>query len=245
MSDVKCQMSNVSSLISIIIPVYNHEQALKQALASIAAQTYKDIEVIIVDDGSAIPVKCQVSSVKCLILQQQNRGAPAARNRGLEEAKGECVIFWDADVIARPDMLERMHLALQQDSGASYAYSDFRFGWKKMPARPFDSEALRKNNYIHTTSLIRRSALPVKPWDESLKRFQDWDLWLTLLEQKKIGVHIPEYLFRVFSHKRGMSHWLPSFAYQAPWRWLPGVGGWVREYEAARAVVVKKHVFEW
>ena len=240
----------MSDLISIIIPVYNHEQALHQALASIAAQTYKDIEIIIVDDGSSVPVKCQVStfvpssgrgSVKCSILHQQNRGAPAARNRGLEEAKGEYVIFWDADVIGEPEMLKKMHQTLQESPMASYTYSDFYFGRKKMPARLFDSEALRQNNYIHSTSLIRRAALSPKPWDESLKRFQDWDLWLTFLENNKTGVYVPEYLFRVIPRKRGMSYWLPSFAYRAPWRWLPWMRGRVREYEDGRAAVVKKH----
>lgn len=235
----------MSNLVSVIIPVYNHEPELKEALASIAAQTYKNVEVIVVDDGSEGEIRKlgneEIKGVLVKLIRQENKGAPAARNRGLQEANGEYVIFWDADVVGEPQMLEKMYQMLQDHPEASYAYCNFYFGRKKIPARAFASAALRENNFIHTTSLIRRAALSGRPWDESLKRFQDWDLWLTLLEQKKIGIDIPEYLFRVIPHQGGMSSWLPSFAYRAPWRWAPGIQRQVREYKAGRAVVAHKH----
>lgn len=251
-------------LISVIIPVYNHEQALRRALVSIERQAYRPIEVIVVDDGSepklvSPPIRgsqrgslvnqTQDSSIdpsqpplvgeEVKVFHQEHAGAPAARNRGFRESKGEYVIFWDADVIANHDMLSIMKKALDYNPSASFAYSNFRFGFKKMPAQAFEPARLKEKNFIHSTSLIRRSA--VIPWDESLKRFQDWDLWLTMAEQGKRGIWIDEYLFHVEPRKQGISAWLPSFAYKNPWRLLPGIRGRVNRYEEAREVIKKKH----
>lgn len=230
----------MDSLISIVIPVYNHEEAFQKTLDSIAQQTYKNFEVIIVDDGSdrELQITNHESRLPCRIIRQSHGGAPAARNRGLQEVKGDFIIFWDADVIAEPEMLQKMKAMLEAHPEASYAYSNLYFGRKKMPGRVFDAEALKKNNYIHTTSLIRRSA--AIPWDELLERFQDWDMWLTMAEQGKQGVWIPEYLYRVIPHRGGISFWLPSFAYQAPWRSLPWLKGRAVAYETARDIVIKK-----
>lgn len=173
------------------------------------------------------------------MLRQSHAGAPAARNKGLQEAKGDYVIFWDADVIGNPDMLQKLLAALQVHPEASYAYSNFYFGGKKMQSQSFNAEALKKNNYINTMSLVRRSA--AIPWDESLKRFQDWDYWLTLAEQGKIGVWVPEFLYRAIPHTGGISSWLPSFAYRAPWRYLPFFKERVATYEEAMQIVRLKH----
>ncbi|MEK7623152.1 MAG: glycosyltransferase family A protein [Patescibacteria group bacterium] len=228
-------------LISVIIPVYNHEAALKRSLASIAQQTYKEIEVVIVDDGSQSPIQSLVSNFQfpIIFIHQNHLGAPAARNRGFRESKGDYVIFWDADVIAEPDMLQKMYQTLQDHPGASFSYSNFYFGKKSMPAQTFNLQALQARNFIHSTSLIRREA--VVSWDESLKRFQDWDLWLTMAEQGKTGIWIPEYLFRVLPRRGGMSTWLPSFCYGTPWKFLPWIRSIVKEYEKMRARVQEKH----
>jgi len=78
-------------------------------------------------------------------------------------------------------------------------------------------------------------------WDENLKRFQDWDLWLTMGEQGKTGVWVDEYLFRVLTRKNGMSAWLPSFVYKVPFRWIPGLRRAVLNYDKAKKLVVDKH----
>ncbi|HYE59568.1 MAG TPA: glycosyltransferase family A protein [Candidatus Kapabacteria bacterium] len=233
----------MASLLSIIIPVYNHEKALKQALLSIAKQTYRPCEIIVVDDGGVPAVDSHVSmigeGIPFRLIRQENKGAPAARNAGFRASKGEYVIFWDADVLGEPEMLQKMVDALTKNREASYVYSNFYFGKKKMPAQVFDAEVLKQRNYIHSTSLIRRA--DVVPWDETLKRFQDWDLWLTMLEQEKRGVWIPEYLFRVLPRKGGMSTWLPSFVYSWPWCLLPGIRKKVHAYKRAERIIADKH----
>ena len=77
-------------------------------------------------------------------------------------------------------------------------------------------------------------------WDESLKKFQDWDLWLTMLEQNHKGKWISEVLFTAQTGGT-MSNWLPSFIYKIPWDkigWKPKT---VKKYEEAKEIIRKKH----
>lgn len=232
----------MARLVSVIIPIYNHVDVLPSVLLSLEKQTYAPIEVIIVDDGSDRAVELPKTPLPVRLVQQAHAGAPAARNSGFRESHGEYVIFWDADALGESSMIAKMVHALEEHPEASYAYSNWHFGRKKMPAGPFDPKRLRQMNYITTMSVLRRDAFP--GFDESLKKFQDWDLWLTMLKQGKTGVWIPEYLFKTVPHKSGMSAWLPSFAYQAPWKYLPGIRMKVRRYETARTLIRRKHGFE-
>ncbi len=228
-------------MISIIIPAYRHARALRHSLRSLSSQTYGDLETIVVNDGGAKDMAEEVASapknLSVKIINQPRAGAAASRNRGFKEAKGEYVIFWDADTIGRPDMLEKMLEALKSYPQASFVYSKLKYGWKVIHSHVFDSELLKRINYIDTTSLIRKNDFPASGWDESLKRFQDWDLWLTMAEQNKSGVFLPEVLYKKITAGRpGMSFWLPSFFYRLPWK-----SRRVREYEKAREIILEKH----
>jgi glycosyltransferase involved in cell wall biosynthesis len=201
----------------------------------------KDFEIIVVNDGSADNTAEILLKYKdhIKIINQENRGAPVARNRGFREANGQYLLFSDADVKAQPEMLEKMLWALEKNPEASYAYSSFFWGRKKFGLHEFDAQTLRQVNYITTTSLIRREHFP--KFDESLKKFQDWDLWLTMLEQGHMGVWIPEFLFAIKPRNTGISYWLPSFAYKIPWEkigWMPRE---IRKYKEARKVIKEKH----
>ncbi|MFA5127563.1 MAG: glycosyltransferase family A protein [Patescibacteria group bacterium] len=263
------------SLVSVIIPIYNHAEALAQSMRTLFVQTHRPLEIIAINDGSTDNVEPVIkkihdychsdrvpkgrveesldvyaatrdSSVATLpqndkqqiafkYITQTNQGAPAARNRGFAESVGDFVIFWDADTIARPDMLEKMLLALTNNPQASYAYSDFQFGWKKFTGREFNADELRKNNFIDVTSLIRRADFC--GFDTTIKRFQDWDLWLTLLKKNKTGVYVPEMLYQKLVGKRkGISGWLPRIAFNLPWK-----SASVRRYETAKKIVETKH----
>ncbi|MDP3771483.1 MAG: glycosyltransferase family A protein, partial [bacterium] len=183
--------------ITVVIPVWNDRGILVRCLGSLERQIFRDVEVVVVDDGSEPPVELRGTSdeVRVRLVRQQHAGAPAARNRGARDTESELVMFCDADIELAPNALERMVATLDAHPGASYAYSGFRFGWKKFRSFPFDADRLRRTPYIHTTSLIRRAHFP--GFDEALTRFQDWDLWLTMLEQGRVGIHIPEVLFTI------------------------------------------------
>lgn len=238
-------------LISIIIPVFNHAFILEKVLNTIYAQDYRPLEVIIVNDGSTDNFKtvedkiinsCEAQDcneeLSLRIIHQENKGAAHARNTGFKESKGKFIIFWDADVLAKPTMLTEMYAALEQNPKASYAYSQLKLGWKKIKSRPFDAAALKKFNYIDMISLIRREHFP--GFDESLKRFQDWDLWLTMLNKGSCGIFIPKILKKVFSSKRkGISTWTPSFFYRLPWKTKT-----VKSYLQSRKFIEEKHRLE-
>ena len=101
-------------IISIIVPVYNTSLYLEQCLNSIHNQSFKDYEVICVDDGSSdnsldILRKYEKVINNCKVISQKNSGVSAARNRGLKEAKGDYIIFIDSDDFAKENYLERLY----------------------------------------------------------------------------------------------------------------------------------------
>ena len=220
-------------LISVVIPAFNSQKTIARCIASIGAQTLKDFEIIVVNDGSTDATKRIVAAINTVtLINQTNLGAAAARNRGTKEARGNFIIFCDADIVAEPTLLQAMYNALQKTPTASYAYSSFKFGHKTFKLFEFDPARLKRMPYIHTTSLIRREHFP--GFDERLKRFQDWDLWLTMFESGHTGIFVDEVLFQVTAGGT-MSQWLPKIAYQLPF--LPQV----KAYHQAETIIKSKH----
>lgn len=230
-------------MISIIIPVYNGAKTIINTVKSIEAQTYRDFEVIIVNDGSRDNTRSVferfLESFKVdnnyYFINQENKGAPAARNRGLKESRGSYILFCDCDAILKSDALEKMLQALESRPEIAYVYSSFYWGNKLFKLWSFDADRLKKMPYIHTMSLIRREFFPESGWDESIKKLQDWDLWLTILENGHGGFFIDEALFKI---KPGgtISSWLPAFAYKA-FPFLPAV----KKYKKAMKIIKDKH----
>jgi len=224
------------SKISIIIPAHNCTKTINQCLESVFAQTLQDIEVIVVNDGSKDNldevIKPWLSKVK--YIKQENQGAPTARNKGFDESIGEYVIFLDADIIMKPSMLSKLLKKLEENPNTSYAYPSFMWGWKKFKLWQFDADRLKQMPYIHTSALIRREHFT--RFDPKLKKFQDWDLWLTMLEQGHVGIWVNEVLFRVTSSGT-MSSWLPSFVYKLPFLKTKSKD----KYEKAMEVIKEKH----
>lgn len=224
--------------ISIVIPAYNSAQTIKQCLHSVFKQSHQPLEIIVVDDGSTDGTGEIVRSLfpEITLIEQKNSGAPSARNAGARIAKGVYILFLDSDIECYPKMLETMKKALLTNPGASYAYSRFAFGWKKFPSFPFDADKLKQYNYIHTSSLIKKTDFP--GFDESLKRHQDWDLWLSMLEKDKTGILITEYLYKIHLQKNRISSWLPSFFYKIPFLKRAQA---VKKYEKSADTIRKKH----
>jgi len=233
-----------SADISVVIPCYNHAAELKGTLESLANQTIKAKEVIVVDDGSKdnpanIISQFQERMPLNFIRLDNNCGAPHARNIGASKTRGEFIIFLDADANLRRDALEVLYGALVNTPGASYAYSDFIWNKRLFRSREFNLEALRKQNYIHTAAMIRKK--DIVRFDESLKKFQDWDLWLTMAEQGKTGVWVPETLFTTTERKSGISQWLPAFMYKIPWSILGFTPKLITKYREAEKIIRAKH----
>lgn len=231
-------------MISIVIPVYNQADKITKTLKSIEAQSFKNFEVIIVNDGSsddvenvfASFVKSSNTSNSYLFINQENKGAPAARNRGFREVNGNYVFFLDADAVLKPEALESLYKALEREASAAYAYSSFYWGRKLFKVGEVDEARLKAGPCIHSMSLIRVSDFPESAWDESLKKLQDWDLWLAIFfSKKKLGVFVDKVLFTV-SPGGTISSWLPSFFYKL-FPFLPKV----KKYNEAIKIVKQKY----
>lgn len=196
-------------LISVIIPHYNCLEYLDRCLKSILKQTYNFIEIIVVDDcsenknklKSIIKENSKQSTFPIKLLENKtNKGAPATRNKGFKKSIGEFLFFLDADTYLESNAFECMINALHENPDCSYSYCKFKWGSKMVQSCPFNSQSLKRFNFISMMSLIRKIDFPSKGIDESLKRYQDWDLWLRMLKDKKIGVWIDQCLF--FSEER-------------------------------------------
>ncbi len=233
--------------ISVVIPLYNHAGELPHCIASLKRQTLPPVEVVVVDDGStdrgaAVAEEEKrggVSWERFAIIQQENQGAAAARNAGFLHTSGDLIVFSDADIVWEMHAFERLATALEEHPDAAYAYSSFYFGRQLFRSGVFDANELKKVSSIHTSALIRRDAFP--GFDPALKRFQDWDLWLTMLERGKRGVWVAEPLFRITPRTNGISEWLPRFMYRIPWQWFGFRIPAVERYRKAEAVIRRKH----
>lgn len=134
-----------------------------------------------------------------LVVLGDQIGPQRARNQGAAQATQPFLFFCDDDVRLRPDCLTKMHAALERDKAAGFAYSDHEIRphatmtVSPFVAGPFDPERLRRTSYISTMSLMRREVF--KPWDTNIRRMQDWDFWLSIVEKSVRGVYIPEPLF--------------------------------------------------
>lgn len=236
----------MSPRISVIIPVHDHADELVSTLRALSMQTLLPQEVIVVDDASSDRPEevANAADLRSLVTKwirlETNRGAPIARNTGFDVSTGEFVIFLDADASLRVDGLSLLSEALQAHPEASYAYSAFRFGGKTFHGQRFSPQALARGNFIHTSALIRRDAFP--GFDPSIRKFQDWDLWIRIARAGGTGVFVPEVLLDIQARKTGgMSRWIPADAYRLPWQvvgWIPET---VEKYHCARQVIQEKH----
>lgn len=236
---------NYKNDVAVVIPCWNHARELDLTLQALSRQTLQPAEVLVVDDASeddprSVVMKYQDKLPIKYLRLEKNSGAPAARNKGAELTKADFILFLDAEVILQPPALWLMREALEKQPDAGFAYSDFYWSFKLFKSKVWNVNALRQTNYIHTTALIKRSQLI--PFDESLKKFQDWDLWLSMAGKGSCGVYIPQVLFKVLGERKaGISKWLPAFVYGLPWPvlgWTPKV---VSGYKKAEQIIRVKH----
>ena len=172
-------------LVSVIVACHNYGQYLKEAVESVVHQTYKNIEIIIINDGSTDDSDEIVRSLEydnIRYLPQSNSGIVAVRNRGIDEAAGEFIIFLDADDLLDADYVEET-LRVAQKNKVDIVYTDFR----KFDAvtetsnfPEYNIEILKNHNFIHISSLIRKTAIGLSRFDVNLSGMthEDWDFFL-------------------------------------------------------------------
>ena len=195
----------MSPKVSICIPTYNRKDYLRQTLDSIFAQTYKDYEVIVVDDGSTDGTKDMLDhfGYKLHYHWQANAGAAAARNALIRLAKGEFIAFIDSDDLFLPNAVERLLRAIENKSGNVIAYSPYlridKNGKIIGKSRPeFHSDCITaqlfQHVFVHTlgSMFLKKFLEDAGGFDESLLVAEDYDLWLRLsLKHRFVGLPEP------------------------------------------------------
>lgn len=179
-------------LVSFVIPVYQKPpHVFKECLEKLHDKSVpKDVEILAVFDGKNEELEAVAASfpkVQSIVID--HAGAPAARNAGLDRATGEYVWFVDADVYLKPGHVNRM-LEEFKATDADFVYSGYEGteGAGEFSSESFNPYVLTCANYISSMAPIKRAKAP--RWDESLKAAQDWDYWLTAVEQGCKGVFV-------------------------------------------------------
>lgn len=190
-------INNTKPVISVIIPAYNAAKTIRETIMSVLNQSFSNLELIVINDGSQDSTLDIVSSIQDSRLQlfsYKNGGVCMARNRGIERACGEFISFLDADDIWTPDKLEAQLTALQKNPQAAVAYSwvdyideygNFFHQGNYITINGSAYEKMLVQNILENGSnpLIRREALTkVGVFDSSLTLAEDWDMWLRLAE---------------------------------------------------------------
>ncbi len=194
--------------VSVIIPVYNAGKTIREALDSVLAQTYRDFELIIVNDGSTDDSDAVIhryitdgrGDITC--VAQKNKGAAAARNAGIRIARGELIAFLDADDLWDTDKLKTAVDALEARPEAMMVFSDMRHsvdgkmihasylherGYRHVSSgQVYDN--LLKENFIFTPTVVMRKSVfaTIGYFDESLKIAEDYDLWLRVARDHEV-----------------------------------------------------------
>jgi len=181
----------MKDLISVVVTCYNHQDYIEQCLRSIFAQIYRNIELLVLDDGSSdhsaqiIEAVLVDSPFPTRFESHENMGVVKTRNKALQQIQGAYFIFVDSDDFLDPDYIESFYTTMVQEE-ADIVYGDLYDPDKKevyLKSRPYDKLAFLTENFISNCSLIRRSVVDGIYYDEALNRekLEDYDFLLNLI----------------------------------------------------------------
>ncbi len=190
--------------VTVIIPCYNQGQYVEDAVASVLAQTFKDLEIIIVNDGSTDAKTNELlgdyNKAKVRVVTTSNQGLASARNNGIKEASGKYILPLDADDTIKPSYIEKAVHLLETRNELGIVYCEATlFGavetkWK-LPG--FSLKEMLLDNVIFCSAMFRKADwLSVDGYDPGMVYgWEDYDFWLSLIENGCEVYQIPEVLF--------------------------------------------------
>lgn len=198
-------MTTDAPLVSVVIPCYNMGEYIKETIDSVKSQTFKDFEIIVVDDGSDDP-----ATVACLdtlavdqtvrLYRTSNHGLSAARNNGIAMARGRYILPLDGDDLIAPDFLDKTVAVLDRYPEIRVVATDAQlFGAvnrvKRLPE--FSVKRLLSENLLFATSLFRKSDWQAVGGYCTAMRFgwEDWEFWLAICKQDRHVVRLTEPIF--------------------------------------------------
>jgi glycosyltransferase involved in cell wall biosynthesis len=187
--------------VSVIIPTYNRTALVQEAVASVLAQTYRDFEVVVVDDGSTDGTTAALADYQEVQVHRhrRRRGVAAARNTGVAAARGQWLAFLDSDDLWLPDKLTRQMAHLDNQPGLWLSQTDETWvrrgvrvnkpvSHRKVGGRIFGPSLKRCMVSPSAVILHRRLLEAHGGFDESLPAAEDYDLWLRLTWRYEVGL---------------------------------------------------------
>lgn len=191
--------SEYNPLVSVIVPTYNCAEYIDETLRSIINQSYKNIEVLVIDDGSTdatsdIVGRYILVDPRINYFWKQNGGQPTARNMGIKQAQGDLIAFCDSDDLWKPNKLS-LQIQLFNDSSIGVCYTDAEIfssvtgDISSFPRNNYFafcrgiilSDLLKFNFVVHSSIVVRKTCFDVAGYfDETIKMGDDWDMLLRL-----------------------------------------------------------------
>lgn len=197
-------------MVSVIVPVYNAEKFIGETIESVIAQTYTDWELLLVDDRSSDNSRAIIEEYAdkderiIYILQDQNKGAWAARNRGIDEARGDYIAFLDADDKWEPLKLEHQ-LILMARMKAGFCFTGYEFADENLvgtgavvhaPKTVTLKQAFKNTNIFTSTVLFDRKIIPDSLIHMPNMKSEDTATWWTILKAGFVAYGLDENLVK-------------------------------------------------
>jgi glycosyltransferase involved in cell wall biosynthesis len=204
----------MNPLVSVVIPVFNQERFLAEAIESVLAQTYPSIETVVVDDGSTDGTSAVARGYgsRIVYLRQDNAGAAAALNRGIQQASGDLVGWLSSDDVYLPTKIERQVELHNRRPEIAATYTDFMLIGangeviRKVKSRYLDDRRkfirqLILVNFVNGSSILARKDALIEAglFDTQMKYHADGNMWLRLLKRGEFG-QVPEVLLKYRIH---------------------------------------------
>lgn len=196
---------NTNPMVSVVMPCYNDGRYIQESVASVKAQTYPNVELIIIDDGSddsdtIATLNALAEEANVQVLHATHVGPSAARNAAIREARGKYILPLDADDTIDPTYIEKAVNILEshKDTGVAYCEADL-FGAQsgKWDLPTYSFESMLFDNIVFVTALFSKADWEkVGGFNENMKAgMEDYDFWLSILGEGKKIEQIPEVLF--------------------------------------------------
>jgi glycosyltransferase involved in cell wall biosynthesis len=196
--------------VSVVIPAFNCAATIQEAVATARAQTHRPLEIIVIDDASSDDTLAKLAAIAgpdlVVIRNRRNAGGAAARNRGIEFARGDVIAFLDADDLWAPTKLEQQLEMLNAAAGPAFCFSAVSFTNEyrerrisprraPQPGESLPDFMLKAGNLVQTSTLaVPRQLLGRCRFTESLRRFQDIDFVLQLDAAHVHALYLPDTL---------------------------------------------------
>ncbi len=222
--------------VSVVIPTRDRREFVQEAVASVLGQTHRDLELVVVDngssDGTAAALRRRFSDSRLRVVEQDHLGVSAARNRGVRETSGEWVAFLDSDDLWLPAKLERQLEALKLRPEHPACYTEeiwYRNGRRVNPRRIHAKysgwifERCLPLCIISPSSILMRREVfeDLGGFDESLPACEDYDLWLRLAARHPVLLVEEPLIVKRNGHEGQLSQALPAldrFRVRALWK---------------------------